>query len=101
MFPVSDYTTLLAGFQRGLVLLVLGIFAFSVVKSLVSAVLALYCGEPGASVISSAVFFAAVMLFIAYALVHHGMAGMGLSIPDPFRAVDGVIFDLTSTLNAF
>lgn len=69
MFPVFDYTTILDIIQRGLIYVVGALFAISMGKMLLTAVLTPFCGRTGANMIVTVVFFGAVLLLGQYALV--------------------------------
>lgn len=68
MFPVFDYTTILDIIQRGLIYVVGALFALSFGKMIITAILTPFCGKIGASMITTVVFFGAVMLLGQYAL---------------------------------
>lgn len=103
MFPTFDYTTLLAGVQRGLVYLLAGILCLAVAKTILTAVLAPSCGTTGASTISSLLVFVVVGMFTAYILTHNtGCFAAPLAvITQPFQMVNDMLSSLTATLSAF
>lgn len=89
----------LTGIQRALFLTVLVLFTLYFVKEVLSFTLSR--GGVGAGVLSSTVAFLAVLLVASIAVQHIFAGFAGIGALNPFRAVDGVLTELTGTLGAF
>ncbi|MGB9792602.1 MAG: hypothetical protein ACPLTR_08515 [Thermacetogeniaceae bacterium] len=92
---VYDYNTLITAFQRVLVVGVAVLFALSFGRVFLTAVLTPFCGKFGAGVVTTVLFFGAVLLLGRYAVtaVQGQVAGVVSQITQPFSV-------LTNALNA-